>query len=218
MRYTLIPEPVLQRLPWYLSYVTSLRGRGVQTVSSTNISRQLNVESSQIAKDLSYLGLRGKTRIGYDVTLLERRLQDMLGFEESHAAVIVGAGSLGCALLQDTGLRRFGLNVVGAFDVCDTVVGRTFSGIEVSHLSTLPDLCRRLDVEIGVITVPAGVAQETADTLVSAGVRALWNFTPTRISVDPPTIIINTSLYAHLAVMYNKLNMLNQTVTDNEGD
>jgi len=204
----LIPEPVLQRLPWYLAYVTSLKGRGVEYVSSTHISRHLNVESSQIAKDLSYLGLKGKTRIGYEVTLLESRLQDMLGFEQSHPAVIVGTGSLGGALLQDTGLRHFGLNIVGAFDISDAIIGRVINGITVSPMTALSDICRRLNVEIAVITVPSEVAQEVADRLVAAGVRALWNFTPYHISVEPPMVVVNTSLYAHLAVMYNKLNII----------
>jgi len=215
-KHILIPEPVLQRLPWYLAYVSALRANGVQTVSSTRISRHLNVESSQIAKDLSYLGLRGKTRIGYDVALLERSLQALLGFEQCHAAVVVGAGSLGRALLQDTGLRRFGLNIVGAFDISSDAVGRIVNGITVSHLSSLQPLCRRLGVEIGVITVPAQAAQATADALVAAGVRALWNFTPYRIIVDAPTVMVNTSLYAHLAVMYNKLNILNDPVEDED--
>ena len=201
----LIPEPVLQRLPWYLAYVTSLRAKGVTHVSSTQISRQLNVESSQIAKDLSFLTIRGKTRIGYQVDLLEEKLKALLGFDESHPAVICGVGGLGGALLQDTGLRRFGLNIVGAFDIADDIVGSQISGITVSHVDTLTDFCRRLNVEIGIITVPADTAQHTADNLIKAGVRALWNFTPRHITAEPPVVLTNTSLYAHLAVMYNKI-------------
>ena len=70
----LIPEPTLRRLPWYLAYVSLLHTRGVAYVSSTAIAREINVESSQIAKDLSYLAIKGKTRIGYEVGELERVL------------------------------------------------------------------------------------------------------------------------------------------------
>lgn len=201
----LIPEPVLQRLPWYLAYVSSLRAKGVTHVSSTQISRQLNVESSQIAKDLSFLTIRGKTRIGYEVALLEEKLKALLGFDESHPAVICGVGSLGGALLQDTGLRKFGLNIIGAFDISDHIIGSQISGITVSHIDTLGDFCRQTDVEIGIITVPSDTAQHIADSLVHAGVQALWNFTPRHIIVESPVVLTNTSLYAHLAVMYNKI-------------
>lgn len=96
----LLPEPTLQRLPWYLAYVCQLRAQGVENVSSTQISKHLNVDSSQIAKDLSFLNIRGKTRIGYDVVELENTLKDFLEFERQHPAVIIGVGSLGAALIQ----------------------------------------------------------------------------------------------------------------------
>ncbi len=99
-----IPEPALRRLPWYLAYVTLLRKRDVEYVSSTQISRDLNVDASQIAKDLSFLNIKGKTRIGYEVASLEAELEDFLGFRRSHNALIVGVGSLGGALIQDSGL------------------------------------------------------------------------------------------------------------------
>ena len=91
----MIPEPALRRLPWYLAYVSLLRERRVEYVSSTQISRELKVDASQIAKDLSFLDIKGKTRIGYEVILLEHKLEEFLGFRREHRAVIVGAGSLG---------------------------------------------------------------------------------------------------------------------------
>lgn len=112
-----VPEPTLRRLPWYLAYVTLLRNQGVQYVSSTAISREINVDPSQIAKDLSALQIRGKTRIGYDVVELEESLRSFLGFDRQHNAVMIGVGSLGSALIADTGLERFGLNIVAGFDV-----------------------------------------------------------------------------------------------------
>ena len=78
---SLLPEPTLRRLPWYLSYVGMLENKGVGTVSSTQISKELNVDASQIAKDLSFLNIKGKTRIGYDVPTLRRSLVEFLGFE-----------------------------------------------------------------------------------------------------------------------------------------
>ncbi|MDE6487797.1 MAG: redox-sensing transcriptional repressor Rex, partial [Paramuribaculum sp.] len=98
--------PTLKRLPWYLACVSLLRSKGIKNVSSTAIAREIDVDPSQTAKDLSVLRLKGKTRIGYDVIALESALKDFLGFTSSHVAVIMGVGSLGAALLADRGLHR----------------------------------------------------------------------------------------------------------------
>ena len=201
----LIPEPVLRRLPWYLAYVSRLHAGGVEYVSSTQISRDLSVDASQIAKDLSFLKVRGKTRIGYEVEVLERELQDFLGFRRSHNALIVGVGSLGGALILDSGLSQFGLNIVAGFDVKPELIGRTLCGIPVFNVDELEMRRRQFSSEIGIITVPVEHAQEVAEKLIDAGVKALWNFTPMRIRVPENIVVENTSIYAHLAVMYNRL-------------
>ncbi len=203
-----IPEPVLRRLPWYLAYVSMLKDKQVEYVSSTNISRELNVDASQIAKDLSYLSIRGKTRIGYEVAVLERELGEFLGFRRSHRAVIYGVGSLGGALMRDSGLSRYGLNIVAGFDINPDIVGSTIGGAPIFNVDELDRRCRSLHAEIGILTVPVDHAQEAADTLISAGVKCLWNFTPVRIRVAEGIVITNTSIYAHLAVMYNRLDSL----------
>ena len=201
----LIPEPALRRLPWYLAYVTLLRERGDEFVSSTQISRELKVDASQIAKDLSLLDIRGKTRIGYEVPLLEHKLEEFLGFRRSHRAVVVGAGSLGKALMQDSGLRRYGLNNVAAFDTDPALAGMSYGGIPVYPVGEMTARVKEAGATVGIITVPVEHAQSTADALVEAGVKALWNFTPFRLSANDGVIISNTSIYAHLAVMYNRM-------------
>lgn len=202
----MIPEPVLRRLPWYLAYVGILRERKVEYVSSTQISRDLKVDASQIAKDLSFLDIKGKTRIGYEVGLLEHKLEEFLGFKRQHRAVIVGAGSLGGALMQDSGLTRYGLEIVAGFDVDPALVGTVKHGLPVYDSAEIVERCREMNVGIGIVTVPVEHAQSVADRLVEGGVKALWNFTPIRISAPEDVVISNTSIYAHLAVMYNRMN------------
>ncbi|MCH5345688.1 MAG: redox-sensing transcriptional repressor Rex [Muribaculaceae bacterium] len=200
-----LPEPTLRRLPWYLSYVSMLNAAGVEYVSSTLIARELDVDASQIAKDLSFLDIKGKTRIGYDVASLEQVLQDFLGFKKSHNAVIAGVGSLGSALLADSGLQRYGLNIVAALDVNKEKIGTSIAGVPVYDMSRLADIRRELSAEIGILTVPVEVAQEVTDMMVGAGFKALWNFTPIRIRTAGEIVVSNTSIYAHLALMYNRL-------------
>lgn len=205
--HDIIPEPALRRLPWYLAYVSMLREQKVEFVSSTQISRELKVDASQIAKDLSFLNIKGKTRIGYEVASLEKELEDFLGFRRGHNALIVGVGSLGAALIQDTGLSRYGLNIVAGFDVNPNIVGRTLCGIPVFDVKELALRRKQFSADIGIVTVPVEKAQEVAYNLVEAGVKALWNYTPYRIRVADNIVVQNTSIYAHLAVMYNRLNL-----------
>lgn len=200
-----LPEPTLRRLPWYLAYVTRLMRENAQYVSSTQIAAAVGVDSSQIAKDLSFLNIKGKTRIGYEVPRLERELRDFLGFRRSHNAVVLGAGSLGSALMRDSGLQRYGLRIVAAFDTDPQIAGGEIAGIPIYPVARIAELIPALDVAIAVLTVPVDVAQPMADTVMDAGVRAIWNFTPTRIAVHEGCVVQNTSLYAHLAVMYNRL-------------
>lgn len=201
----LIPEPALRRLPWYLAYVSLLRERGVEYVSSTGIARGINVDASQIAKDLSFLDIKGKTRIGYEVALLEHKLEEFLGFRKRHRAAIIGVGSLGRALMQDSGLTNYGLEVVSGFDVDPSKIGTSHEGIPVYDVAELANKARELNMEIGIVTVPVEYAQAAADAIINAGLKAIWNFTPCRIQVPEGIVVSNTSIYAHLAVMYNRM-------------
>lgn len=201
-----LPEPTLRRLPWYLAYVNMLRTQNVEYVSSTQISRQINVDASQIAKDLSFLNIKGKTRIGYQVENLAVTLSNFLGFHNDHTAFIIGTGSLGSALIQDSGLMQYGLHIVAGFDVNPDIVGKNICGVPIYHISELAERQRQYNAAIGILTVPVEYAQESADLLSAGGLRAIWNFTPYRIKASEHVVIQNTSIYAHLAVMYNRIN------------
>lgn len=201
-----VPEPTLRRLPWYLSNAKLMRDRGETYVSSTQISRQINIDASQVAKDLSYVRIAGRTRVGYEINALIEVLEDFLGFTNMHKAFLFGVGSLGGALLRDTGLRHFGLEIVGAFDVNPELVGKEINGIPIYHTDEFFDKMKTADVNIGVLTVPISIAQEITDKMIEGGIKAVWNFTPFRIRVPEDIVVQNTSLYAHLAVMFNRLN------------
>ncbi len=204
-----MPEPTLRRLPWYLAYLSMLKNRQVEYVSTTRMAEELDVDPSQIAKDLSFLGIKGKTRIGYEVNVLERYLHDFLGFGTRHNALMVGVGSLGAALIADSGLQRYGLNIVAGIDVDPNLIGTSICGVEIFAPDKVPQLVESLGIKIGVLAVPIEAAHEVARMLTEGGVRALWNFTPTRILVPEGVVVANTSIYSHLAVMYNRLSSLN---------
>lgn len=201
-----VPEPTLRRLPWYLSNVKLLKQQGERYVSSTQISKEINIDASQIAKDLSYVNICGRTRVGYEIDTLIAVLEDFLGFTNMHKAFLFGVGSLGGALLRDSGLKHFGLEIVAAFDVNPALVGTTLNGIPIFHSDDFEQKMQAFNVNIGVLTVPIEIAQCITNTMIRGGIKAVWNFTPFRIRVPDDIVVQNTSLYAHLAVMFNRLN------------
>ena len=201
-----VPEPTLRRLPWYLSNIKLMKEKGEQYVSSTQISKEINIDASQIAKDLSYVNISGRTRVGYNIDALIEVLESFLGFTNMHKAFLFGVGSLGAALLRDSGLHHFGLEIVAAFDVNPELVGKDLNGIPIFHSDDFEAKMKEYDVTIGVLTVPINIAQEITDKMVDGGIKAVWNFTPFRIRVPENIVVQNTSLYAHLAVMFNRLN------------
>lgn len=201
-----VPEPTLRRLPWYLSNIKLMKEKGEQYVSSTQISKEINIDASQIAKDLSYVNISGRTRVGYNIDALIEVLESFLGFTNMHKAFLFGVGSLGAALLRDSGLHHFGLEIVAAFDVNPELVGKDLNGIPIFHSDDYGTKMKEYDVNIGVLTVPINIAQEITNKMVDGGIKAVWNFTPFRIRVPENIVVQNTSLYAHLAVMFNRLN------------
>lgn len=204
-----IPEPTLRRLPWYLAYAQLVLRAGELYLSSTQIANNIAVDASKVAKDLSYVNISGKTRVGYDVKELVSVLQAFLGFTNSHKAFLFGVGSLGGALLHDDGLNHFGLEIVAGFDVKYELAGTSIHRVPIHHISRFKELQQNTGVKIGVLTVPVDKAQEAAEIMIDGGIQAIWNFTPYRIRVPENIIVQNTSIYAHLAVMFNRLNELN---------
>lgn len=205
----MLPEPTLRRLPWYLAYVKMLDSKHEEYVSSTQIAKRLNVDASQIAKDLSFLNIKGKTRIGYEVHPLTKALNEYLGFKHRHNAFLIGAGSLGSALMRDLGLMQYGLNIVAGFDIDPAIVGRNVGDIPIYDFAELAARQRATGVSIAIIAVPSANAQEVADTLVESNIKAIWNFTPYRIKVPRNIVLQNTSIYSDLAIMYNRMEALN---------
>ncbi len=204
----LVPEPSLRRMPCYLAYLKLAKRRDQEFVSSTHIARDMGVDPTQVTKDLSYTSIVGKTRVGYEVNKLIDVLEDFLGFRSLDRAYLFGAGSLGNALLHDHGLDQYGLKIVAAFDVDPKLIGRKIEGVPIYHVDEFEKM-QNNNVKVGILTVPAEFAQEVAHTMATGGIKGIWNFTPIRIRLDEDITIQDTSLYAHLAVMFNRMGHIN---------
>lgn len=205
-----VPEPTLRRLPWYLAFAKLVMAQGQSYLSSTQIAKNISVDPSKVAKDLSYVKISGRTRVGYDIKELVEVLEAFLGFTGKHQAVLFGVGRLGGALMHDNGLEEFGLEIMAGFDVKYELCGSSINRIPIHHMDKFPELQKQTGVDIGILTVPVDKAQAVTDFIISSGVKAIWNFTPYRIVVPNDIVVQNTSIYAHLAVMFNRLNALKE--------
>ena len=184
-----VPEPTLRRLPWYLAFAKLVLKQGESYLSSTRIARNISVDASMVAKDLSYVKISGKTRVGYDVRELVAVLDRFLGFTNSHQAYLFGVGSLGGALMHDNGLEQFGLEIMAGFDVKYELSGTSINHIPIHHIERFAELQKQTGVNIGILTVPVDKAQEVSEVMVAGGIKAIWNFTPYRIVV-PENIVV----------------------------
>jgi len=200
-----VPEPTVRRMPSYLHYLRFVSESGVMNISAPTIGRDLRFDPTQVVKDLAYTGVSGKPRIGYNVYELVQALRNFLGFNRLNDAFLVGAGNLGTALLSYQGATNFGIKIIAAFDIHEDKVNTQIGGVRVLHLNKCQDLVQRLQIKIAILTTPVSVSQLVTDKMVSWGIEAIWNFTPTHLEVPKDIIVQNTSMYSNVAVLLNKL-------------
>lgn len=167
---------VIKRLPRYYRYLGELLREGRLRISSSELSGLMNVTASQIRQDLNCFGGFGQQGYGYNIKYLYSKIGELLGVSSGYKAVIVGAGNLGKALAATHMFERRGIQRMAMFDNDPRIVGSQIYGLDVYHIDTLCDFCKREGIDIGVLTVPKEVAPEIADMLEKAGVRGIWNF------------------------------------------
>jgi len=199
------PLPSVRRLPAYLRMLQMLKARSRQVVSCTHIAEELGLQSIQVRKDLAITGIVGRPRIGYSVPELIDAIQQFLGWNNTSDAFLVGAGSLGRALLGYQGFDEYKLNIVAGFDSDPAKIDSEIHGKPIFALDKLLDLAPRMHVLIGVLTVPAAAAQEAADVMVFAGIRAIWNYTPCSLVVPDSVVVEDVKLASSLAVLSSRL-------------
>jgi redox-sensing transcriptional repressor len=199
------PLPSVRRLPAYLRFLQLLRARGRDVVSCTHIGEELGLLSTQVRKDLAVTGIVGKPKVGYNIPELINAIEDFLGWNNTSDAFLVGAGSLGSALLGYGGFKEYGLNIVAGFDINPAKVGTTIHDREIFPLEKFHELAMRMHVLIGILAVPASAAQDAANLMVLSGIRAIWNYTPVQLEVPDTVVVEDVKLAASLAVLSSRL-------------
>ncbi len=195
----------LKRLPLYIDYLKTLPKNSASNISATSIAAALNMGEVQVRKDLAMVSTSGKPKIGYITMDLIKELEIFLGYDDVDDAVIIGAGKLGKALLDYEGFSEYGINIIAAFDIDESVVGETEKGKSILPLFKIEDLCRRLNVRIGIIAVPSKNAQAVCDLMIKSGILAIWNFAPTHLIVPEGILVQNENLASSLALLSKQL-------------
>jgi redox-sensing transcriptional repressor len=201
-----ITMQALQRMPGYLHYLKKLQKDGVTIIASPAVANELKLNEVQVRKDLAAVSsTKGKPKKGFSVDELIADIENLLGYNNVNSAVLVGAGQLGKALLLYKGFEYYGMNIVAAFDSDPNVIGLEIGGKKVLDVEKLSGMCRRMNIHIGIITVPADQAQLVCDRLVAGGILAIWNFAPAHLSVPDNILIQNENVAISLALLSKHL-------------
>jgi redox-sensing transcriptional repressor len=196
-----MPLPTIRRYPIYLRAIKSMMAAGELHISSAVLADRLGLDPVLTRKDLAMAGVPGKPRRGYPSKELCEAINRSLGWDSVTDAALVGAGSLGMALLGYSGFEEHNLSIAVAFDSDPAKINMKIHGVKVRPMEDLPRLVRRLQLKIGILTVPNSVAQDCADKLISAGVKGIWNFSSIQLEVPDDVTVQNVDLAQSLAVL-----------------
>lgn len=190
-----ISQAVIRRMPRYYRYLAELLEDGVERISSNDLSKRMNVTASQIRQDLNNFGGFGQQGYGYNVKFLYEEIGKILGLNQKHNIIVIGAGNLGQALANYVKFEKLGFVITALFDVNPALEGVTVRGIKIHMLDELDDYCKDHVVDIAALTMPKEKADAIANRLVNLGIQAIWNFAHVDLDlIDKDVVVENVHL------------------------
>lgn len=193
-----IPAAAVSRLSLYLRELRHLRREYVAKISSSQLGRRLGVSAAVVRRDLACLGQLGRRGIGYDIDALSQRIRSALGADQTWNVALIGAGSLGTALLRYRGFSEQNFRLVAAFDINPTRIGQPIGGVPILELSTLEATLAQREIQLAILAVPAEAAQPIADRLAHSAVAGILNFAPVTLHVGGETCVVDVDLASEL--------------------
>ena len=193
--YRGISQAVIRRLPRYYRYLGELLENGVERISSNDLSKRMKVTASQIRQDLNNFGGFGQQGYGYNVKFLYEEIGKILGLNQKHNIIVIGAGNLGQALANYVKFEKLGFVITALFDVNPALEGVTVRGIKIHMLDELEDYCKDHVVDIAALTMPKEKADAIANRLGNLGIQAIWNFAHVDLDlIDKDVVVENVHL------------------------
>ena len=189
-----VSSAVIKRLPRYFRYLREVMRMGKTRISSSELSKMMNVTASQIRQDFNCFGGFGQQGYGYNVEYLYTNICDLLGVTYGFRAVVIGAGNLGKALVRSPMFEKRGVDVVAMFDVSKEVIGRVIGGVTVLDIDRLESYINDFKVDIAILTLPKDFTTEAADTLAQTNIKGIWNFTGKEIHLGENVVVENVHI------------------------
>jgi redox-sensing transcriptional repressor len=196
---------VIRRLPRYFRYLSDLISMDIKRISSRELSERMGITASQIRQDLNCFGGFGQQGYGYNVELLFEEIGKILGTVDRFSCIIIGAGNMGNALANYKNFKHRGFDIVGVFDVDKSKIGREINGIKIMHMDSLEDFVSKNKVDIAILTVPSNKIIEVANRVARIGIKGIWNFSPTDLSLGGNVVVENVHLSDGLMVLGYRL-------------
>ena len=193
-----IPEPTLRRLSYYLRYLERFKEKGMDIISSKELSSALGLSDAQVRRDLFTLGGFGKRGVGYDVDKLFNYLNSFLGLDDLQKMILVGCGNLGKALLQYKGFKKRKFIITHAFDNDKRLIGKKIAGIDIRDIKEMKKEVQKHKIIYGIIAAPASSAQEVVDNMIDCGIKSILNFAPIKIHVPRGVVVSSVDLTTEL--------------------
>jgi redox-sensing transcriptional repressor len=197
---------VIRRLPKYYRYLEDLLRKGINRISSQELSRMTGFTASQIRQDLNNFGGFGQQGYGYNVEELHSQLGKILGLNQIYNTVIAGAGNLGQAVANYKGFEDAGFKIISLFDKNPKLIGLKIRDIEIRDVDEMKDYIKENDVKIGIITTPKENAQDIAEIYMKSGIKGIWNFAPADLKINNEIVIENVHLNESLFTLAYFLN------------
>ncbi len=213
-----ISTAVVKRLPRYYRYLSELLEKGIDRISSQELSKKMNVTASQIRQDFNNFGGFGQQGYGYNVSFLYDEIGKILGLEHHYKVAIIGAGNLGQALANYAGFSKRGFLISAIFDKNPEIVGRTINGIEVISIDRIESFIRENPIHIAALTLPKDQASKIAGLLEKMGVEAFWNFASTDLNLSSHVVVENVHLAESLMRLSYKLSEMHRTPKTDRGN
>lgn len=188
--------PTLKRLPLYHNIAIRALENGESHISSAFMAEKLDIDPTQVRKDIAAIGYVGKPKVGFDTKEFSLHLEKFLGFSKDRKIILIGAGNLGIALAKYNGFGQYGLKIKAVFDKDNAKIGTKIAGKEVISMEKLGEYIKEHDIKIAIITTPEQYAQSVADEVVSHGIKAIWNFAPVNLNLPKEVLCSNQDLAA----------------------
>ncbi len=209
-----VPEVVIRRLPRYYRYLDELDKSGKTRISSKELSERMSVTASQIRQDFNYFGGFGQQGYGYNIKYLLSEIEKISGISKGYKVIIAGAGHMGHALANYSGIQKRGFKICAMFDNDPEKIGTNCNGIEIRDIKFVKEFIRQENIDIGILTLPQNAIEEVADMLVESGIKGLWNFAYVELKTKKPIPIENVHLSDSLMTLSFKINQNSQAAED----